>query len=74
MVLINSHKSGHTYILCFDLFTSCFLMKFIGCKECELADEGEYLSDDSKQDTPEGKNIHNIIVFYIYTYNILYIC
>ena len=66
MVLINSHKSGLTYILFLDLFTSCFLMKFIGWKECELADDGEYLSDDSIKDTPEGKNIHNMILFYIH--------
>ena len=46
-------------------------MKFIGWKECELADEGEYLSDDTIQDTPEGKNIHNMIVFYVYTWRII---
>ena len=28
----------------------------MGWKECELDDKDVYLSDDSKGDTPEGKN------------------
>ena len=48
----------HAYLQ--DLFnlTSCSLMKFMESKECKLGDIDVYLSDDSKEDTPEGKNTY----------------